>query len=992
MNAKLLVVLLLIAGLATAGWFAWGADGPAAPTPAAANDGGGAESVTGDAASGQGGLADTATAATLASTAEPGERVEAAGADPGATVDGNVAIRGRLVGENDEPLAAVELAISEFKNPDRAEFLGGRRDGAGRTVTTDGGGRFRFELERGYSASLELPSADLIFAKQPAPVHSHRGNQDLGDLAVRRSATVGGVVRDEFGAPVEGVTVAAHFGVGGVVGFGGSSSAPTGKDGVFRVGKLRPGEWTLRTASPGHLPTTEGITVAAGERLEDVQLTVRSGSAISGQVIDDLGRPVPDFKVAAKRIERSGGVDVERFAGSEAAVTDASGFFTLAGLAGETVTVRAFGSGHGSALAADVPIGTGDLVMRVDRLATIEGVLKGADGAPLEGSRVRAVAAADDSMLRAHGIEGVLQDRAPSAKTAADGTFRIEGVPPGKIDLTAEGEQHRPARQAGLQVAPAQLVKGVQLVAERGAVARVTVVDADGNKVAGAKVHAERPSPQHGEAGGVQVRAERVEDFDGAVRVFGDRSELAAGETDENGVVVLAGLPAESVVFSAEHREFAPAGSVTLPLSRNARVDVDLELRTPGYAELHVLDASGEPDAGAKWAVRGPLQTPDEHTENGKTDDEGRAVVGPLAAGNYVAELRREAGAQRIGDAMFTIDQADPSIAGSEQRFRITAGKTETVELRRPQLTRLFGTVTGADGPIGAAVVEIEKDAPPPMPGRPRMVMGGATRSATTASDGTFEIADVEAGNYVVRYGRRGQIVKAEVRLEVAPELPELQQDLVLRAGRVRVQAWSEAENRPIAGAEVTLSKAGRQGPGGGREVRMMMVTISTSDDQSNDSTMMTIGAQRAITDAEGWAEIEDVPVGEYDLRITDDAHVPGEHPGITVNELQTTEVDRVMMGQAGRIRGRVLGEDGKPVRMAMVSHRPADRENDAPPTPAMGGSFTIDSLPTGRHVLRAQALQMGPGGGGPQGFGPEVEVEVKAGETATVDLRLPPK
>jgi hypothetical protein len=302
-------------------------------------------------------------------------------------------------------------------------------------------------------------------------------------------------------------------------------------------------------------------------------------------------------------------------------------------------------------------------------------------------------------------------------------------------------------------------------------------------------------------------------------------------------------------------------------------------------------------------------------------------------------------------------------------------------------LTRVFGTVAGVDGPVAGCAVEIkEKDSGGPMsPG-----MGGG-RTVIAAADGTFSIDDVERGQYVLSYGRPEQIVKAEAEISVPAELAELRQDLVLRTGKIRVQAWSEADGKGLANAEVRISRA----PVGGaqaaprRRSMVMMVSIDMDGGGGGDSTMMTLGDQRAKTGADGWVEIEDVPVGNYNVRVTHPKHAPVERSDVAVSELQTAEVGRVAMTQAGRIRGKVLDKDGNPVRMGLVFHRPIDGE-EGQPTPAMGGAFTIPALPPGRYVLRGQEINLG--GGGPGASSPEVEVEVKGGETATADLRLPGK
>jgi hypothetical protein len=342
-----------------------------------------------------------------------------------------------------------------------------------------------------------------------------------------------------------------------------------------------------------------------------------------------------------------------------------------------------------------------------------------------------------------------------------------------------------------------------------------------------------------------------------------------------------------------------------------------------------------------------------------------------------------------LGNARIVMGDGEGSaIGGSEQRFTVVAGETVVVDLRRPQLTKVLGTVAGVDGPAAGCSIEIEKaGGDDPMAGIPG---AGGSRSVTAGADGSYAIDDVEPGEYTLRYGKPEQVVKAKLPIRVQGER-ELRQDLALRTGKLRVQAWSKVENAPIAGAEVEVQEAvAGEAAAPRRQTRMMMVSIATTDNDSGESTMMTMGGQRARTGADGWAEIDDVPMGTYDLAIKHDKHVPADKKGQVVVERQTTDCGKVEMGQAGRIRGKVVTAEGKPARMAMVMSRLVGGEANTQPQPAMGGNIKIEALPPGRYMLKAQALAMG--GGGPAPFGPEVEVEVKAGETATCELKLPAK
>ena len=255
-------------------------------------------------------------------------------------------------------------------------------------------------------------------------------------------------------------------------------------------------------------------------------------------------------------------------------------------------------------------------------------------------------------------------------------------------------------------------------------------------------------------------------------------------------------------------------------------------------------------------------------------------------------------------------------------------------------------------------------------------------------------IEGLEPGRYLIGYGRKGQAVKAEVALTIPSGVPELRQDLVLRTGTIRVQAWSQHDDRPIANASVELRKAM---PSGGGEVMratgMVMVSVDAGDSAAAESTTVTVGGKHAKTGADGWAEIEDVPVGDYDVKVTHERHVEAEKSGVSVIELQTSDAGRVVMTQAGNIRGKVVAADGSDAGMTLVFHRPIDGK-EGQPAVAFGGAFRIDGLSVGRHVLRAQEIQISNhgGSGGLSKDSPTVEVEVRAGETTAVELTLPVK
>ena len=96
------------------------------------------------------------------------------------------------------------------------------------------------------------------------------------------------------------------------------------------------------------------------------------------------------------------------------------------------------------------------------------------------------------------------------------------------------------------------------------------------------------------------------------------------------------------------------------------------------------------------------------------------------------------------------------------------------------------------------------------------------------------------------------------------------------------------------------------------------------------------------------------------------------------------TDAGVAAMVLGGNVRGQVRQADGSNVMIAMVEYRPADGD-DVDQLPAMRGSFSLDGLKPGKYIVRASNPM-----GDRSNWGPEEEVEVVAGETATVSLRLP--
>ncbi len=928
----------------------------------------------------------------------------------GAVAEASALVSGRLVDRSGAPRREVEVRWHSWKSSPDYELLGSaafadEREFEGRT-RTDADGRFRFSVAKGRVGRLSLDVEHLVLAKGRESFSTDGGDADLGDLVTLLPARIAGVVRDEAGKPIEGVRLGADQ---SMLGMGLSSSTSTDSTGAFTIGGLQAGTWHVRTLSPQFLPAVLDVEVADEEQKTDLVIALGRGNAIAGQVVDDRGVGIAGVKVGCMRREKTAGMEISRFAEEEATTTDARGFFTLGGLAGETAAVRATHAQHERAMANDVRVGTGNLVMRMARFGSVSGVLRDSGGKPIAGSRVsarRAVAEAASGLANMlpggveldfdghEEIDGGL--RRGGAVTAADGTFTIDGVRPGPITVRARGERHRPTERAGLQLAAAQKIEGVALVAQLGSSVRIQVVDEKGDAVVGAEVTLQRPQPRS-EGNGTMIRtAVRIDrEADSPIRIGGEAEKLGGGITGADGFARIAGLPSGDAEASGKHESFASSTAVATVLPADGEIELRLVLRTGGSLRVNVTDARGV-GVAAEFVVNGPLgagENAEKHKDTSSAD--GIGTMGQLPPGNYEAVLQQKPKTQTMagGSGPIFIAGNGRSLTSTRVPFVVEAGRETAVTLRLPTMATVNGVVTGSNGPTAGVEVELSPAAP--------AVAGGTVgfddheppglneQSVTTDANGAYALTEVLPGRYRLRWGKPQQLVKDSMDLEIHDGEVEIVRDLRLRHGRMTLVVVDPA-GQPIEGADIELIEAAAPGaPKPPRRPQMMMVSMTVSgDSDGNASTStMTLGGQRAQTDVDGEVALEDVPPGRYIVRISHDRYAKREVADQEVLENATTDVGRVQLDTAGRIRGRVLDADGKPVRMVLVSCRAAARADAEPERqPAMTGSFTFAGLAAGRYLLQAQPL----GGGGSQ-FGPEVEVDVEGGKTkGDIELRLP--
>jgi hypothetical protein len=264
-------------------------------------------------------------------------------------------------------------------------------------------------------------------------------------------------------------------------------AALTDAEGRFEFRELPAGRFTLQATKSGFVNVQYGqtrpfesgkpIELADKQSLDNADISMPRGSVIAGRIVDEFGDAIPDVSVTAMRQTWQNGRRRLAPSPGRVAQTNDLGQFRIYGLPpGDyyvSATMRTGGgidvmdmelmvsgastsagptasapkSGYAATyypgtpnvveaqritLAAGQESPSADFALVAVRLAKVSGIVIGPDGKPLEGTQVSAVPANRD-------FGGLLGQT--SARTAKDGSFTLNSVPPGDYALQARSVQ-----------------------------------------------------------------------------------------------------------------------------------------------------------------------------------------------------------------------------------------------------------------------------------------------------------------------------------------------------------------------------------------------------------------------------------------------------------------------------------------------------------------------------------------------------------------------
>jgi protocatechuate 3,4-dioxygenase beta subunit len=564
------------------------------------------------------------------------------------------------------------------------------------------------------------------------------------DVVLMAGSSISGVVLDADDRPMSGVPVFLQPPISEILSGQTMLSLEheqTDEQGRFHFKNLLAGTYQLRprdqqpydafgggddqaTRRPGRVEVTvdgkndaTGVTLYSGESSE-ADSTTRTASGI---VVDSEGTPVARALVVIMSITAGQ-------SRSSNDTTDADGRFSMEVKRDCAYSAEVEAAGYSDVRLFDVSVDR-DLEIVLSRPATIFGRVQTGLGAPPESFSVqwqRNTAASPTSEL----MEMIAALDAPSAGVhgQSDGSFKLENVPPGSIQLIVRARGFAEFQSDAIEVAAGAELRDVVLTLSEGALV-VGLVTQNGRPFAGAEVQV--------------TRVDDTSEMEQMMRQFApDMGGKSGVSSDEQGRYVVSGLVAGVYQVRARHDDFTPSPVATVTISADRVYTAPtLELSRGGSIQGVVQGAEHAPRKGMVVQLLTTGNPPAMTT----TDAEGKFGFTHLAAGEYTILVMGMDDLQRGRMAMKTrsVTIRDEDIA----HITLTCGAGRKVS----------GQISGVKIKPGQAVILLLPGAPSTqdidysnLVAAQQSILRHSAGLGLIAPNGSFEVFDVDPGTYTL--------------------------------------------------------------------------------------------------------------------------------------------------------------------------------------------------------------------------------------------------
>jgi protocatechuate 3,4-dioxygenase beta subunit len=473
-------------------------------------------------------------------------------------------VAGRVVDERGTPVAG---ALVTFHGASDWSQQADRRYDA---ITTGSDGAFRFDAVA--AGSFRFSAAHPSYAPGSSQLLTLDGRNERTGITIELAsgAVVRGRVVDGEHHPVAGARVRIGAASRRGMIFEPPRQAYSDDSGAFEVKGLPRRELAAVALHESGSSATRDIDATRGD-VGGVELVIDLTGTIAGVVVDPDGHPIEGAQVSAGpnfRDQRaSGDFSNWRLRGFPEDLTDASGKFTLTGLAPGSYQVSALRSHaatrgrRGAAEGVVAETGTKDLKI----VLAPEGAVKGR------------VAFSDGTAPAAFTVSVGMMQQA----FAGDSTFELDALAPQHYELQVRGPAFE-TRAVDVTIEPGKTADVGTIVVAKGRVLAGTVV-ADGQPVAGATVSAGRQVFGNGTS---------------STANFGPMGQSTkTTTTGPDGTFSLAGFGGGDLTIVADHPDIGRSKAMRVPQELPGQSELVLELQKFG-ALSGVMHQGGKPVEG----------------------------------------------------------------------------------------------------------------------------------------------------------------------------------------------------------------------------------------------------------------------------------------------------------------------------------------------------------------------------------------------------------
>ncbi len=767
-------------------------------------------------------------------------------------------VSGRMLLASGEPLAGTQVDMVLLRDRSSNGYtVSTEADGSYRCACSRGAGSFTITARvSGYAtvtvadvmvhAGADTPGVDFVFRD---PAGSISGSVYAADGV---TPVAGAQVRTDRLHPMEVASRAA--GRDRPSPWSWLSERPgaiAAANGSFAIGDLQAGHYDIAARGPGFQATyvPDPVRVERSQNVSGVNIVLKPAGQIRGTVYGADGRPAPECTMRYE-VNRPG-ADRERVV-RDVVRTDEQGRYLIDYLPAGTysLTLQAMQAAPATYLVTVQEGRAAEVVdHRLQAGLALAGTVSDHDGTPADGAQV---------YIRP--TEGTTRSRR-SARTDAEGRFRIEHLAPGTYEYVAAASGAPPTGYGSATVGPdSSSVLDIRL-AEPAAI-RGRVIASDGAPIAGADVYCE------------------LSETELSLRAWPDpywelRQTVV---TDEDGAYAIEGLIAGGWRVSARAKGYATRVAEVRVAEPGEQVQApDLVLGRLVRLAGRVLMPDGKTPAGNR-ALKVRLQLGGSGEREVTTDAEGQFVIPDVPPTIQRLEFRTE------GLAPVQVVVESPEVA------------RDGLEVRLLAFGAIRGTLRRTDGELPADGVYI-------VAGSPGLRMSdwapahGSSRSLHATKlvppERRWAIEDVPPGRWGLQVIGDGLALLDRTDITV-PEGTVAQIDLQVSAGGSVAGRVTAIGGEPVAGARVRV-------PTEGLRIRRLEPSATTDQDGRYVLDHVTPGLRRVEVSASGFAgaELDEVTVAE----------------GLT-----TENVDfELFVG--GTIVGKIRTPDGTPPRREYNVH-----------------------------------------------------------------------